>query len=445
MFSETTPVDLSQYRRPDRGETIGGISLREYEEKDCASVVDLMVRNFNGDPYSLIPRDGKNGYIAANRVGDVRHAILTSGSQAYVSEFEGKISGFILLRHTGSPRRDDRGRHYTGVVAIKRLHVDPTVQGQGTGKAFFDLAEKKAKELQAESIVSDASGSSRMYFERSGFSGVTVLKEMDKRGTSVVVFAATKSLVPPEYPLYLQPTHVIYAGSNKFKQEFIRKLTPQHIPVIPHETEEDELTHDVVQAAFSKTSSTARRFRYTQPMNPLIVANDVRTDILEATSIGGHRKNYRLVNRGKPSADQMGEILNNFQILRNTARITKSPAPYVVRSATYLHSPQEPGRDTFSESDVSVWLTHDALEYLATPEGLQSYRDQVYDEWHVDISSMSGGFALPIFLKRGYVAGLNGHPIETIPHKDEVVEKAMYTVMGGISEHVLGERFGKFG
>lgn len=445
MINSEAPIDFSAYRNsgPEREER-PGFAIREYTEHDSKQVTELIQRNFGGEAYALIPKDGVDGYLAANRPGDIRHAIHTPGSEAHVVEANGKISGFLLLRHTGNPRRDNRGRYYTGVLAIKRLHVDPALQKQGAGKALFDLTEKRARELQVEEIVSDASGSSRMYFERSGFTGTTVLQPMDKRGTAVIVFAANKPLGRKEIPLYMLPTHVIYAGSNEFKKKFIKDHTPRHIPVIPFESEEDEVTHDVVESASSKTRSAAQNFRYTLPMNPLIVANDVRTDLLQAIAIDSNRIAYELVNRGKPSRQEpLDEILANFRLLRDTAKFTKTPAPYIVRSATYFHSPQEPGRDTFAESDVSIWLTQDALEYLATPEGLQNYRDQVFAEWDVDITTMSGGFALPVFLKRGYVAGINGHPIATIPHREDVEAQAIYTVMGGIDQRALNERFGQ--
>jgi subtilisin family serine protease len=59
-----------------------------------------------------------------------------------------------------------------------------------------------------------------------------------------------------------------------------------------------------------------------------------------------------------------------------------------------------------------------------------------------DIFNMSGGFCLPVFLKRGYVVGLNGHPIDTLPKKEEAIQKALHTAIIGIDSKAIRSRLG---
>ena len=171
---------------------------------------------------------------------------------------------------------------------------------------------------------------------------------------------------------------------------------------------------------------------------PLIVSSDVRTDLMVFNP--GKAARYEMSNRGKPLT--LEETRRNFELLLQTARATKKPAPYVVRSATYIHNPLEPELDKLVENDVSVHLSEEGLATLSTVEGLREYQEEVYDKYGVDILEMAAGFALPIFIKRGYVKGLFHHPFECLPEREITIQRALDVVSGGIDEMTVRERIG---
>ena len=420
------------------GKESGEVSIRPYQDPDCKSVVTLMRTNFEGQAFSLYPKDVVNAYRAANSEADVRHAVKSGGTEAFVAETgQGELAGFLLIRF--NPNQIPRRNAY-GELDLRRLHVNPAIQGQGVGRKLFDTATARARALNIEYITSHASGSSRPYFEHNGWTGRTILNDMRKRKTSAIVFAAERRVAPPQVDLFAQPTHVVYAGSNKAKAAHLQSIAKQ--TVVPVESEEND-SHDVHEAARSKAISAAQRISSRGGHVPIVVANDIRTDILVLNPPQDTTR-YSFLNRGKPQKTNGGidEILVNFKLMLEYARATQKPAPYVTRSATYLHNPLEPDADTSSEQDVSVWLSREGLEVLATSQGLQDYQNEVYGTFGIDITQMAAGFALPVFLQRGYVAGLYAHPLDTLPSKDAYVKRAIDTVIGGFDERVIKQRLG---
>ncbi len=444
--TESTPQDKQTGGMPE-AQTSSPLEVRGITKDDYKAVSDLARKNFNGPSFSLFPKDVVQGYISANSVQDVRHAAETEGSEAYVAtNMLHDVVGFVLLRHNQVFRRNSYGD-----VDLRRLHVDPDTQGQGVGKELFSILESRGRDLHASHITSHASGGSRPFFEANGWEGETNFNDMSKRGKArAIVFVASKQLSPKKIELLPTPTHVLYAGANETKAHYVRELVAgidSNIDFVKHSgAVEDEATTDVVDAALSKALSTANQIAgHGGRLSPLIVAGDVRADLLV---IGGGKQSYRydFLNRGKPrgatTADRIAEVADNFTELFITSDETNRPAPYVIRSATCLLDPKDPDGVKFSTYDTSVWLSTEGLEELATKEGVKKYRDEAMEELNSDILDMSGGFCLPIFLKRGYVKGINGHPLETLPKKDEVIKRALHTAIVGIDPRLLSNRLG---
>lgn len=428
-------------------QTASQLEVRSITPEDYKQVSALAKRNFTGPSFSLFPPDVVNAYVAANRESDLRHAAETEGSEAYVAQDEHNgIVGFVLLRHNQVIRRNAYGE-----VDLRRLHVDPTVQGKGIGTALFDVLENRGKDLNASHITSHASGGSRPFFEAHGWEGETTFNDMTKRGrTRAIVFAGSKQLKPREIELTPSPTHLIYAGANGTKAEFVRTLAEsvdKDINFIQNSgAQEDEVTTDVVKAAVSKAVSTASQIRGNGGnFSSLIVAGDVRSDLL---IINGSKDSFRydFLNRGKPRGqsddEKLDEVVDNYTELLITAEETKRPAPYVVRSATCILDPRDPESMKIATYDTSIWLSKKGLEELSTKAGVRDLRDEAMALTGADIFNMSGGFCLPVFLKRGYVVGLNGHPIDTLPKKEEAIQKALHTAIVGIDSKAIRRRLG---
>ncbi|MBI1982363.1 MAG: GNAT family N-acetyltransferase [Candidatus Levybacteria bacterium] len=426
-----------EHSSPINSEKDTSVSIRPYQDqRDCHAVVEIAQGNFRLY-YTLLPKDVVDAYIAANRAVDLKAAVRADGTEAHVAQTpDGKIAGFCLLRYNPYTRRDPQGE-----LQLIRLHVAPNSKGQSVGKKLLEFTEKRGKEIGVEFVVSLASGSSRPFFEQNGWNGRTELRPMPKRKTSALVYAAQKRLISAPIPLSEPPTHIVYAGTNSTKEHFVRKLLTiinPNLAVYSAPTEEDP-TEDVFEAARSKALGV--RLNFGRNIVPLVISSDVRTELLRIDLNSPTR--YALVNKGKPnSSDSIEEIRANFALLRDTALQTKRPVPYVVRSVTYLHNPREPDMDSFTEHDTSIWLSREGLEELSTSEGLKRYIDEVNSKFGVDITKMSAGFAFLVFLDRGYVVGLNGHPFDSLPRRDEVVEKSRHTVLTGIDESLIKRRLG---
>lgn len=432
-----SPYEPSQASPTPEHENHEQVTIRPFQESDAPALVALMRRNFNGPAFSLYPRDVVGAYKSANSEADVKHAVRSGGTDVYVAYSpDGQLGGFVLIRY--NPNRVPRRNAY-GELDLRRLHVDTTLQGKGVGKKLFATVMQRAKEINVEFITTHASGSSRLYFEHNGWTGKTILNDMRKRRTSALVFAAERRVTPANLPLYPTTSHVIYAGSNRAKAERLQEIIGRDVQII---NAEEEPSSDVVVAARSKARTGAEHLVVRPGTVPLVVANDIRTDLMVVNPPGDATK-YSLLNRGKPrNGNTAEETQINFKLMLDTANITKKPAPYIVRSATYLHNPMDPSADSCTENDVSVWLSQESLQILASDSGFRQYRKEVYNTYGVDISEMSAGFALPIFLSRGYVAGLYAHPYDTLPNRNEIAKRATDLVIGGIDEKLVKERLG---
>lgn len=423
-------------RSPEIGEKSNSIHIRPFEDADCDKAVKISQSNFRTTYSPLFPRDVVDAYIAANRGVDLKAALKIDGTEAYVAETDGKIAGFCLIRYNIYARRDPQGE-----LELRRLHVDSGNRGQRIGTKLFELVEQRGKEIGVELLVSLASGSSRPFFEQNDWIGRTELNPMPKRKTSALVFAAQKRIAPEPLPLYEAPTHLVYAGESIAKEEYIHNLAKEidpDISVYGAKAEEDPVP-DVFESAKSKALSV--RLDFGRNVTPLIIASDIRNELLQVNPASPHR--YKLVDRGKPESDDpLDEIRSNFALLLDTAKETKKPAPYIIRSAAYLHNPLEPDKDSFSEADTSIWMSREGLEELSTNQGISDYREEVIAKYGVDITQMSSGFALPVFLKRGYVVGLNGHPLESLPHKDQIIKKSIHTALVGMDQALIRRRLG---
>ncbi len=428
------------------------LEVRRVTPDDYRHISALARKNFLGPSFSLFPQDVVQAYIAANRAEDIRHAVDTEGSEAYIAEDEhNQAVGFILLRHNALHGSQGMRRNAYGELDLRRLHVDPTIQGKGIGTKLFDILENRAHDLNVTHITSHASGGSRPFFESRGWEGETAFNNMTKRGkrTRAIVFAAQKQIAPREIELFPSPTHIVYAGANEWKANYVKDIAKNidsSLGFVKYaNAQEDEATSDVAIAAQSKALSTAQQIDIRGQFSPLIVAGDVRADLLTITGNSSTFR-YDFLNRGKPKGttteEKLQEVADNFLELFITAEETKRPAPYVIRSATCLLDPTHPESVVMSTNDTSIWLSQEGIEELATKEGVKKYREEAMNLVDADILNMSGGFCLPVFLKRGYVKGINGHPFDTLPKREQVVEKALHTAIVGIDGDLVKRRLG---
>lgn len=424
---QLTPEHCEPVRKPE-------VAIRPYADTDCKDVVAMMQQNFKGLTYSLFPRDVVTAYKAANRETDVRHAVYEEGTEAYVAETsDGEIGGFVLIRHNSMQRRNAYGD-----LDLRRLHVNPNIQGQGIGRKLFDIITDRARALNVEYISGHASGGSRPYFEQNGWTGRTILNKMTKRGTSALVFAAERRIQPESIDLHTPPTHLIYAGTSKRREDFLRSIAGNVVVVKGYPSDESPTT-DVVEAARSKAHFLGPLISKSRNNFPLVIASDIRAELL-VLDPNNPSARYRLENRGKPQSPDIAH--ENFIALHRTAEETKKPAPYIVRSATYVHDPFLRRNDSYSEYDVSFWFSEEGLAELSSENGFADYRDELRETYGDDVTDMAAGFALPIFMRRGYIVGVNGYPLADLPKADKIIEKANHTVLVGIEEQTIKKRLG---
>lgn len=415
------------------------VSIREFDRKsDARKVRDLMYKNFDGPSYALQPSRVVRAYKDANRLEDIEHAVSSDGRTAIVAETpDGSIAGFTLLGYD-SIRVYNGDRPY-GTERIRRLHVDPDTQGKQIGGIMLRYSIQHAKQIGAEWLTIEASGGSREYAEKNGFWGKTELSEMPKRSTSAIVWNARRRVIP-ETQLYPPITHIVYAGSNKMREDYLREITRQagkdDSMVVTRPAQEDP-SPDTYTAAKSKAYSAARTIKSHSGISPLIVANDTRASLISLSS-QNPKSPYAFVDGGKPR--DLDDIQKNFQLLRDYARETGKPAPYLVRTTTFFHDPIH-REDSSTFYDVSIWLTPEILEKLATEKGVNEYVNEVYDRWlQSDVRDVSGGLFLPYFLENNAVAGINGYPYEHLHKPDEVIEKALNVVICGFDKQAVTER-----
>lgn len=427
-------------KRGESAETPSSISIRPFQKNDIHMVVAIAQRNFR-TTYPFAPDEVIQGYVAANTKEELLEAVeQVDGREASVAVTpSGKVVGFILLGYNPYTRRSPHGE-----LAIPRLHVDTSTQKQGVGKKLFEWAERRGEEIMVTSLFSQSSGSSRPFFELNGWTGRTELSHMKKRRTSAIIWACRKPLGPQEITLYPRTSHVIYAGNSEAKAAGLQRIVTEiddSIAFMSAPSEEPDV-NDPFESARAKAYSIPIK---QNGATPLIVAGDVVTELM-CTDRTNHHKTDKLIPKGKPKGTTlavMDEVLENFKMLHNTARRTGKPAPYVVRTVTYMRDPQNPRLDSWAEYDISVFLSQKALGELSTRRGLNKYREEVIDTYRVDLNQMCAGFALPVFLKRGYVVGLNGHPLDTLPHREEFTKKALNTVLVGIDSEAVAQRLGR--
>lgn len=430
-----TPHELVAQREPLAPDVL----IREFDKKsDAKKVRDLMYRNFDGPSYALQPSRVVRAYKDANRIEDIEHAVNSDGRTAIVVETpDGSIAGFTLLGYD-SIRVYNGDRPY-GTERIRRLHVDPDIQGKQIGGIMLRYSMKHAEQVGAEWLTIEASGGSREYAELNGFWGKTELSEMPKRSTSAIVWNARRRVIP-ETQLYPPITHIVYAGSSKMREDYLREITRQagkdDSMVVTRPAQEDP-SPDTYTAAKSKAYSAASTIKSYSGISPLIVANDTRASLISLSS-QNPKSPYAFVDRGKPQT--LEDIQRNFQLLRDYARETGKPAPYLIRTTTFFHDPIH-REDSYTFYDVSIWLSPESLEQLATENGVRAYANEVNDRWYEsNVFEASGGLFLPYLLDNNAVAGINGYPYEHLHKRDELIVKALTTVICGIDKQAVTER-----
>ena len=410
------------------------VNIRPLQNRDLPHVVDIAHQNFDGPSFALFPADVRRGYKIANSTRALAHAISHPGARAVIAENpDGSVGGFMLTRRNGMRRTD--GSY--GEMDLRRLHVDPEQQGNGVGRALFDELDDQAQRLKVAKINSHSSGGSRRVFEKNGWNGVTRLNDFREVKTGSLVWVAEKVLAHPKGDVVETLEYVVYAGSNTTKLNKLRDAVNGTM-VLSVDSEEDPVD-DVILAAKSKAFSAAERVGRRGIQAPLIVATDIRSDLL-VLNPDQDAKRYVLSGRGKPTSDD--DILANFAALRDYSRRTGKPPVYVARAATYLHNPIIPNHDTVRVQDASIYLQPELVEELATPRGLAAYREEVHETYGADISTMSAGFALPVFLDRGQVAGVNGLAVDRITDVETVFDRAKQIVLNGLDVSAVQRRLG---
>ena len=164
------------------------ISFRPYLAKDAATLADLFVNSIEELAEDYYDANQRAAWAAeaedVTAFGEKLAGLLT-----ILAEARGEILGFAALK-------DDPKLKENRIIEM--LYIAPDHAGQGIGKALLDVMELLARQRGAETLSTDASESSREFFEKFGY-------EMQARNTVMradewLVNTTMKKRLPPAAP-----------------------------------------------------------------------------------------------------------------------------------------------------------------------------------------------------------------------------------------------------
>lgn len=138
--------------------------IRGYEPTDHDRVLELHEE-------ALREAGGFVEGVAEPDLQDIERAYLEDGT-FLVGEQDDEILAMGAVRPSAGYLADELESITDRTGEIKRIRVDPTVQGQGLGKELYDSLESRAKALGFESAVLDTNAEqteAQQFFESLGF------------------------------------------------------------------------------------------------------------------------------------------------------------------------------------------------------------------------------------------------------------------------------------
>jgi predicted N-acetyltransferase YhbS len=143
------------------------VIIREIEPVDYPAVSALALDNFrHAENFKLLDTAARHAYMEANSVLGVQEASENAANirtLVAVDPNQNMLLAYRLLRE---------GKHrITGekVAEGKRLHVARDVVGQGLGTQLILLSCETAKKCGYRVVTAQATGKSRIFFEKMGF------------------------------------------------------------------------------------------------------------------------------------------------------------------------------------------------------------------------------------------------------------------------------------
>ena len=146
--------------------------IRRAETADAAAVAELGARTFAAAFGHLYPLEDLSAFLAETHTEDkVAAEIADPGNAVWIAERDGRAVGYALAGPCGLP-------HPEATAAggeLKRIYVEPGLQGGGLGQALFNAAmawlERDGPRRLWIGVWSENRGAQRFY-ERQGFARV---------------------------------------------------------------------------------------------------------------------------------------------------------------------------------------------------------------------------------------------------------------------------------
>jgi len=155
------------------------VTLRTYERRDAAGVVDVFYRSVREVALSDYTADQVKAWVPARWDAEQEHRRSGDGRLVLVAaDKAGHVVAFIDLEPDGH---------------IDRLFCAPEAAGQGVASQLYEAIEAAAREQGIARLFTEASELARRFFERKGF---TVLERQDKiiRGVPIHNYRMAKIL-----------------------------------------------------------------------------------------------------------------------------------------------------------------------------------------------------------------------------------------------------------
>jgi N-acetylglutamate synthase-like GNAT family acetyltransferase len=151
--------------------------IREFDISDTEEIMQF----FYDTVHRINIRDYSSEQVDAWAPKDMDYAQWSDRLQSrmtYVAEEEGKVIGFAELEKTGH-------------IGCFYCHAD--YQSMGVGTQLLNQIQLKAKKLGLQKLLTEASITARLFFERRGFRVITP-QEVERRGMKFINYVMEKDI-----------------------------------------------------------------------------------------------------------------------------------------------------------------------------------------------------------------------------------------------------------
>lgn len=152
------------------------MNIRQFGKADRDKVIDLVCRTnvFSEEEIE----------VARELLDIVLNEPNTNEYIVYVSTEEEAVTGYFCIGQT--PLTE-------GTYDLYWIAVDPEYHGKGIGKRLLQFAEQLVKETGGRLIVAETSStekyrSTRVFYQHSGYSEVTRIKDYYRNGDDLVIY-----------------------------------------------------------------------------------------------------------------------------------------------------------------------------------------------------------------------------------------------------------------